>query len=179
MKNFIPIAIATVVVAVPQTTAFAQSGAPDDAKLSKGPKGFTVVDTAKYTLQIPNGWVVGKETPWGARDILAKSESGKFGAMTAGPTQAGWDQLNKTSLAFIKREEPGEETPFRTGKTKAGYESMSFEVKNKSGFFSRRYTLVRNAAGSVLALSIKIPSVDQEKRYIEMFNHMVETAKLK
>jgi hypothetical protein len=99
--------------------------------------------------------------------------------MTAGPTKAGWDELYKTSLGFIKMEEPGTETPYRTGKTKQGYDCMSFEVKNNAGFVDRRYTLIRNLAGNVLALSIRIPSPEQEKNFVEMFKHMVETAKLK
>ncbi len=150
-----------------------------DAQLKKSSNGFTVVETDKYIIEVPDGWAVGKETPWGARDITPKTGPGQLGAMTAGPTKAGWDQLYKTSLFFIKQEEPGTETPFRTGKTKHGYDSMSFDVKNKDGFFNRRYTLIRNTAGNVLALSIRIPSPEAEKTFGEMFKHMVDTAKLK
>jgi len=151
----------------------------EETRVSPLPHSFTVVETAKYTIEIPKGWSIGKETPWGARDITPESGAGQFGAMTAGPTKAGWNELYKTSLFFIKQEEPGTETPFRTGKTKLGYDCMAFEVKNKAGFFSRRFTLVRNAAGNVLALSIRIPSQEQEKSFVEMFKHMVDTAKLK
>lgn len=153
--------------------------AAKDVKLSKGPKGMETVETNKYTIEFPVGWAVGAETPWGARDITPNVGPGRLGAMTAGPTKAGWDELYKTSLGFIKREEPGTETSYRAGKTKQGYDCMSFEVKNKAGFASRRYTLIRNVAGNVLALSIRIPSPEQEKHFVEMFKHMVETAKLK
>ena len=140
---------------------------------------MSTLETNKYTIEVPVGWAVGAETPWGARDITPKTGSGRLGAMTAGPTTVGWEELYRTSLGFIKREEPGTETPFRTGKTKQGYESMSFEVKNKDGFASRRYTLIRNLGGNVLALSIRIPSAEQETHFVEMFTHMVDTAKLK
>ena len=65
---------------------------------------FVLFESDKYSFEVPRGWSVGKETPWGARDITTKSDSGKFGAMTAGPTQASWDELYQTSLYFIKRE---------------------------------------------------------------------------
>lgn len=142
-------------------------------------KGFTLVDTDKYAIQVPTGWTVGKETPWGARDITPVSGPGKMGAMTAGPTKDGWDALYKTSLYFIKREEAGIETPYRTGKTKQGYECMSFEVKNKDGFAKRRYTLLKDTQGNALALSINIPTPAQEKGFKAMFQHMVDTAKIK
>lgn len=142
-------------------------------------KGFTLVETGKYTIQVPTGWTVGEETPWGARDIVPGSGPGKMGAMTAGPTRDGWDALYRTSLYFIKREEEGTETPYRTGKTKQGYECMSFEMKNKDGFANRRYTLLKDKKGNALALSIKIPSPKQEKAFEAMFQHMVDTAKLK
>ena len=142
-------------------------------------KGFTLVDTDKYVIQVPTGWSVGEETPWGARDITPESGPGRMGAMTAGPTADGWDALYKTSLYFIKREEAGVETPYRTGKTKQGYECMSFEVKNEDGFASRRYTLLKDTKGNALALSIKIPSPEKEKSFKAMFQHMVDTAKIK
>ncbi len=142
-------------------------------------KGFTLVNTDKYAIQVPKGWSVGTETPWGARDITPKSGSGQMGAMTAGPTNDSWDALYKMSLFFIKREEPGFETPYRTGRTKQGYECMSFEVKNTNGFANRRYLLLKNAKGNVLALSIKIPSSDQEKAFKAMFQQMIDTAKIK
>ena len=140
---------------------------------------YTFVDTSKYSFEIPKGWDLGDETPWGARDILPKQEAGKMGAMTAGPTKATWAELYKTSLYFIQREAKGDPTPFRTGKTKLGYECMSFEVLNKDKFANRRYTLLKNSAGSALALSINIPSKTVEKKYLEMFQHMVDTAKIK
>jgi hypothetical protein len=138
-----------------------------------------LVETEKYSFEVPRGWIVGKETPWGARDIAPSSGSGKLGAMTAGPTKATWDELYKTSLFYIQREENGKETPFRVGKTKQGYECMSFEVAQSSGFVNRRYTLLKNSKGNALALSVRIPSLKDEKKYLAEFKRMVDSAKLK
>ncbi len=140
---------------------------------------FVLVETPKYSMEIPADWTMGDETPWGATDIIPKVGQGKLGAMTAGPTQASWDELFETSMYFIRREEPGTPTAIREGKTKLGYESASFEVINNKGFASRRYTLLRNGSGNVLALSIKIPSQAEEEAFIKIFRHMVDTAKLK
>jgi len=140
---------------------------------------YVLVKTEKYSFEIPRGWTVGEETPWGARDMVPTSGTGKLGAMTAGPTKASWDELYKTSLYFIQREEKGKATPFRTGKTKQGYECMSFEVALASGFVNRRFTLLKDGSGNALALSVKIPSQAQEKQYLADFQRMVDTAKLK
>lgn len=140
---------------------------------------FVKVDTPRYSFEVPRGWNVGDETPWGARDILPEEGAGKLGAMTAGPSQASWEDLYRTSLYFILREEPGQPTPFRLGETKQGYESMSFEVHNADDFANRRYTLVKDDRGYALALSVRIPSAQEEERYRLLFQHMVDTAILK
>lgn len=140
---------------------------------------FVTFESDRYSFEVPKGWTVGKETPWGARDVVPGTGSGKLGAMTAGPTRSSWEELYRTSLYFIKREGEGKETPFRIGKTKQGYESMSFEMINKDGWADRRYTLLKNDAGSALALSVKIPTRKDEKQYAQWFQHMVDTAKLR
>lgn len=149
------------------------------ASLALASAQFVAIDTDQYSFEVPKGWTVGKETPWGARDVTPEKGKGKLGAMTAGPTTASWEELYRTSLYFIKREEPGDPTPFRLGKTKMGYECMSFEVLNKEKFAARRYTLLKDAKGKALALSVKIPSAKDEKQYAEFFQRMVDTAKLK
>ncbi|HMS55567.1 MAG TPA: hypothetical protein PKA27_09225 [Fimbriimonadaceae bacterium] len=140
---------------------------------------FVLVDTPKYSFEVPEGWEVGRETPWGARDIVPKSDAGKLGAMTAGPTTASWEELYRTSLYFIMREGEGKATPFRVGKTKGGYESIAFEVANNTGFADRRYVLLKNSQGSALALSVKLPSKNVEEKFVLMFQRMVDTAKIK
>ena len=140
---------------------------------------YVLVETTKYSFEIPKGWNFGEETPWGARDITSSPTDGKMGAMTAGPTKATWSELYKTSLGFILREAQGEATPFRTGKTKLGFECMTFEVTNKEKFADRRYTILKNSNGQALALSVKIPSRNVERKYAAMFKRMVDTAKIK
>lgn len=140
---------------------------------------FVVFESERYSFEVPRGWAVGRETPWGARDVIPERGAGKLGAMTAGPTRASWDDLYRTSLYFIKREADGKETPYRVGKTKGGYESISFEIINNQGWADRRYTLIRNKRGYALALSVKIPSREAEADYVRWFSHMVNTARLK
>lgn len=140
---------------------------------------FILVDTPKYSFEAPKGWNVGRETPWGARDIEPAKGEGKLGAMTAGPTQDSWDSLYRTSLYFIQREAKGKATPYREGKTKQGYACIRFEVMDESGFASRRYVLLKDSSGNALALSVKIPSAKEEKKYAAFFERMVDTAKLK
>lgn len=140
---------------------------------------FVLFESDRYSFEVPKGWAVGKETPWGARDISPEAGGGKLGAMTAGPTQASWDELYRTSLYFIKREGPGKETPYRVGKTKGGYESISFEIINADGWADRRYTLLKDASGNALALSVKIPTKRDEAQYKVWFERMVATAKLR
>lgn len=50
---------------------------------------------------------------------------------------------------------------------------------NDQGWAYRRYTLLKNAEGYALALSVKIPSKGDEKQYAEWFQRMVDTAKLR
>ncbi len=155
------------------------SGAALNTSVEVEKTEFVLLDTAKYSFEIPKGWNVGSETPWGARDLSPGRGAGKLGAMTAGPTNASWEQLYQTSLYFIQREEPGKPTPFRLGRTKNGYESMSFEVFNRDNFASRKYVLIKDESGNALALSVKIPSKKVEKEYDVYLQRMVDTARIK
>lgn len=139
----------------------------------------TRIDAPKYSLDVPKGWTVGAETPWGARDIVPSEGKGKLGAMTAGPTDASWKSLYDTSLGFILRERKGKATPFRLGKSKSGYESMSFEVLDADGFADRRYVVLKNKGGNALALSVRIPSRKAEPEYVAAFRRMVDSALIK
>ena len=138
-----------------------------------------LVNTEKYSFEVPAGWSVGKETPWGARDITPAEGEGKLGAMTAGPSQAGWDELYRTSLYFIQREEKGKATSYRVEKTKLGYESIRFEVADSDGFKNRRYALLKDSKGNALALSVKIPNRKLEEEFAVFFQGMIDTAKIK
>ena len=59
-----------------------------EVKMSDDHKGITTVETQKYIIEIPTGWTVGKETPWGARDITPKTGAGQFGALWGCPVFA-------------------------------------------------------------------------------------------
>lgn len=138
--------------------------------------GHVLVETPGYSFEVPKGWTVGKETPWGARDINSKDRAGSFGAMTADATTATWDSLYRVSLGFIMREERGTATEYRKFKTAKGYEAIAFEVANKEGFVSRRYVLLKNNDGRALALSVKIDSKANEEMMVKSFDRMVKTA---
>ncbi len=141
---------------------------------------YILVDKPGYSFEVPKGWKIGEETPWGARDMTPKEGDGKLGAMTANGQGSTWDDLYRTSLYFIKREDKkAKETEFRIGKTKNGYECMSFEMVMPDGFKNRRYTLLKNEDGRALALSVKIPSKKVEEAYEMYFKRMVDTAKIK
>jgi len=141
---------------------------------------YILVDKPGYSFEVPKGWKIGEETPWGARDMSPKEGNGKLGAMTTNASGSTWDNLYRTSLYFIKREDSkAKETEYRLGKTKQGYESMSFEMVMPDGFKNRRYVIFQNAKGSALALSVKIPSKKEEAAYILYFQRMVDTAKIK
>lgn len=100
-----------------------------------------------------------------------------MGAMTAPPSGATWDQLYRTSLYFILREESGTPTPYRLGQSPQGYASLSFEVEKQPGFSDRRYVLLKSKSGALLALSVKIPSKAEEREYRRTFDRMVESAR--
>lgn len=155
----------------------ALSDLPKDVKVVDLKDGYVRASTPKYSVEIPKGWAVTAETPWGDRKM--RGEDGQLGVMTAGPTTDTWDELYRTSLFFINREERGTATPYTLGKTGQGYESMSFSVKNTEGFASRRYVLVKNDKGLALALSVRILKQDDEKTMQKHFDRMVQSARIK
>jgi hypothetical protein len=154
--------------------------AQKDAKRVELPDGFVRVETREYSIEVPRDWTVSSQTPWGARKATPKGEKGaELGVMTAAPSQASWESLYRTSLYFIEREEPGEATPFTLGKTREGLETMSFSVLDAGGFAARRYVLVKNGDGRLLALSVRIPNPVKEKELVAHFDRMVATARFR
>jgi hypothetical protein len=149
-----------------------------DAKLVPMSDGFVRVETAAYSFEIPKGWAVGRETPWGARDLKPESGSGGLSVMTAGPSNASWDQLYQTSLFFIQREGPGRATPYKIEQTKQGYEACTFSMLDAEGFSNRRYVLLKAPNGKVLALSVKIPTRESEAALKPIFDRFVTSAKI-
>ena len=152
---------------------------PSDVKLESLSDGFVRVKSSVYSVEVPKAWTVGSQTPWGARSITpAKSSQTELGVMTAGVTHQSWDELYKTSMFFIMRQEKGKATPYRLGKTKSGYESCSFEVANEEGFVKRKYVLLKNAKGAAIALSVIIGDQKQDKEVSANFARMVSSAKI-
>lgn len=165
MKNMIASALALTIALSPA--------------MDQSPVEYVLIDTPIYSFEVPKGWTVGKESPWGQRDIKPTASAGKLGAMTAGRTDRSWDDLYNTSLYFIQREKEGKPTPYSKGKTARGYESIRFAVANAKGFQDRHYVLMKNGQGDALALSVNIPSPADEKAYLKHFQHMVDTTKIK
>jgi hypothetical protein len=147
-----------------------------DAKIVDLRDGFVRVETAAYSIEVPKEWKVSEETRWGQRK--AKGKHGELGMMTGGRTRATWEQLYDTSLYFIMREESGKPTPFKVSKTKQGYEAATFSVLDDKGFATRRYVLLRDKAGSLLALSVRIGEKQREKELAAAFDRMVKSAKI-
>ncbi len=139
--------------------------------------GFVRVKTDAYAIEIPKAWTVGEQTPWGARSIILKgNEATELGVMTAGVTKQSWDQLYKTSLFFILRQEKGNPTPFKLSKTKSGYEMCSFQVADETGFAKRRFVLLKNEKGEAIALNVSISDPKKATEMIGYFDRMVRTA---
>ena len=155
-----------------------QAGTPD-VNITPLSGGFVRVTSKEYSVEVPQSWTVGNQTPWGARSITAsKNSNTELGVMTAGVTKKSWDDLYQTSLFFILRQEKGKATPYRLGKTKTGYEACSFEVANEAGFVNRKYVLLKSPHGSAIALSVIIGEKSKAKEIGGYFDRMVQTAKI-
>jgi hypothetical protein len=150
--------------------------APIDAKIVNLKDNYVRVETSAYSVEVPKGWVVSKETSFGQREF--DGPNGRMTAMTAnaGP-KPDWDQLYQTSLYFIMREKKGKATAYKLSKTAQGYSSCSFTILDEDGFADRRYVLLHSPNGPVLALSVKIPDKKLEAELQTAFERMVKTAK--
>jgi hypothetical protein len=156
------------------TLAFAQT--PSDAKITDLGDGYSRIQASAYSVEVPNGWEVSNQTPWGQRTMHPKDKAGELAVMTAPPGSQTWDQLYETSLFFILRESKGKPTPYCLGKTPKGLETASFEVLDDEGFPSRRYILIRDKSKGLLALSVKVPSREADKEWTKHFERLVRTA---
>jgi len=150
---------------------------PTDAKVTALGDGYSRIETTSYSIELPTGWQVSEETPWGQRKAHPKSSEGELGVMTAPPGTQTWEQLYQTSLYFILREGSGKPSPYRLGKTESGLETASFEVVDESGFASRRFILIRGKDGRLLALSVKVPSREQDREWSKHFTRLSKSAR--
>ncbi|MDX2066439.1 MAG: hypothetical protein SFX74_11915 [Fimbriimonadaceae bacterium] len=147
-----------------------------DAKIVDLKDGYVRVETASYSLEVPKGWEVSRETSFGQREF--EGSTGRMSAMTANAgAKPDWDRLYQTSLYFIMREKKGKATPYKLGKTDTGFNTCSFSILDDSGFAERRYVLLHNPAGPLLALSVKIPDRKREKELAASFDRMIKSAK--
>jgi len=151
---------------------------PADAKVIKLGDGYNRIETSTYAIEVPAGWQVSEETPWGQRTAHPKDHSGELGVMSAPPGRQTWDQLYQTSLYFILRESKGKPTPYRLQKNERGLETASFEVLDDHGYAARRYILMREKDGRLLALSVRVPSREADKEWTAHFERLSRTARL-
>ncbi|KAA0236955.1 MAG: hypothetical protein EDM74_10700 [Armatimonadetes bacterium] len=150
---------------------------PQDAKVLDLGDGYSRVVTATYSVELPTGWDISSETRWGQRKAHPNGSNGELGIMTAPPGQQSSDELYHTSLFFILREKKGKPTPYRLGKTSDGLETASFEVVDRQGFAARRYILIRNVDGRLLALSVHVPNREADKQWSAHFERLLRTAR--
>ena len=165
------------------------AGCADSASKSASPSvTYRTVETSNYIVQVPEGWKVGEETPFGQREILpgvtVKSNGESMSSMTGpGLGKQTWKQLYETSLYYITRYSPHgvkmKATPYILGSTKQGFESCSWFMTDAKNKTIQRHAILKNSNDNILALSVKIPgsATKLSRSGLEgIFNHMVETA---
>lgn len=178
-------------VAVALLLTLNQSGEANRTSRSSQTKPvYETIKTESYTLQIPKGWMMSDETPWGARQIRPPSSEGELGAgslstMTGrGAGRQSWDRLYQTSLYFIMRGTGGREmrpTPYSMLTTQQGYEACAWDMIGEKDLLLQRHAILRHTNGNILAVSVKFPKNASEsirKQLDRHFWHMVHTAKL-
>lgn len=161
----------------------------NEAASERKPASRTV-DTRSFTLQIPSGWSISEETPWGSRDIRPDGADSAEGASMSSMTGPGlgrqsWQRLYETSLYFITRydrERKLKATQYTIGKSKLGFETCSWDMKDDEDRVLQRHVILKHENGNILALSVKFPkavsSADRAK-LDRSFRHMLDTAVVK
>ena len=146
---------------------------------------YRTVTTKNYTIQVPEGWELSAETPFGQREVLPK-EGKSQGALTSmtgpGLGKQSWEQLYRTSLYFILREQPkgGMTATLPTmGKTKQGFEAASWSMLDPKKTVVARYVVLKSKADNILALSVKIPEGADRTQLEAIFDRLVSTAVVK
>ena len=170
-------------------------GVPDSAEQGKqkvrNKVEYRVVDTQSFTIEVPSGWTVSEETPWGSRQIRPSDETNtvkaaSMSSMTGpGLGRQSWDRLYQTSLYFITRngrESKMKATPYTLGKSKQGFETCSWDMTDTAGTVIQRHVILKHSNGNILALSVKVPAdatKEERAQLCQLFQHMVDTAIVK
>ncbi len=155
-----------------QTTAH-----PSDVRIEPLGDGFVRVIAPKYTVEVPEGWNVGDVTPYGSRDFEPTTGAGDMNVMTAPPSESTWEDTYRTALYFILRNNPTDTpTPYKVYEREDGIEAATFMVHNQDGFAYRRFVLLKHPTKGLLALSVRIPSKDEEADWQNSFDRLVKTA---
>jgi len=150
---------------------------PADVRIEPLGDGYVRVIAPKYTVEVPEGWHVGDVTPYGSRDFEPATGAGDMNVMTAPPSESTWEDTYRTALYFILRNNPTDTpTPYDVQQRDDGIEAATFVVHNREGFAYRRFVLLKHPAKGLLALSVRIPSKDDEAAWQSSFDRMVQTA---
>ena len=144
---------------------------------------YRTVTTKNYAIQIPEGWEMGEETPFGQREMSPKAGKGQLTSMTGpGLGKQSWEQLYRTSLYFILREQPaGSMSATRPvmGRSKQGFEAASWSMLDRKKTVVARYVVLKSKADNILALSVKIPEGADRTQLEAIFERLVSTAIVK
>lgn len=185
--NALTIGAAFVLAGVGGTEMIAQAQPNADPKKAE----YRKMETQSFSLEVPVGWTVSDETPWGSRDIRPGADSkvvkaASMSSMTGpGLGRQSWDRLYDTSLYFITRyDRQGKmkATPYTLGKSKQGFETCSWEMTDPDGKVLQRHVILRHTNGNILALSVKMPADATQSDRTKLdrtFRNMVDTAIVK
>lgn len=187
MRNLLAAALGAGIISLLANTVQAGPDQPDGAPRKAAP-AYTRVETPRYVVEVPTGWAVSDETPFGQREITPVDDPTPARASMSTMTGPGlgrqsWDDLYKTSNYYITRYSSEgstmKATPYRIGKTRQGLESCSWTMTHGDGTPIQRHVILKRADSDILALSVKVPATagKQDKQRLEsMFKHLVDTA---
>ena len=148
-----------------------------DVRIEPLDDGYVRVIAPSYTVEVPEGWEVGRVTPYGSRDFEPADGAGDMNVMTAPPSESTWEDTYRTALYFILRNNPTDEpTAYKVYDHGNGIEAAAFVVKNADGFAYRRFVLLKHPTQGLMALSVRIPSEEDEEAWQKSFERLVETA---
>ena len=163
-----------------------------DGAQSRTNAQYRTVTTDAFTIEVPVGWEVGRQTPWGSSEItpgkeVDAPEGSSMSSMTGpGLGRQSWQQLYDTSLFFITRgnrkRADMRATPFEVGKSRQGFETCSWTMVDAAGKPLQRHVILKHSNGNILALSVKLPpeaSAASRRKLEAMFQRLHDSAIVK